>query len=213
MIVSRIAPAFMLAFALGCAGTQSTTREPGPKGVRERSAETQESGGVQVGTVDTARAGGPRFAEEHEYEPLWFSRRVDRPKRRKPPEEARHGGEASEGLAEFTGEACRGIPPSSRRACPVLTALQAVEPTDGGFLVRFEPWVDLSKLVRLMKCHQAYARATGYQGMPFCPLYLLGLQVERRGDLVFFGIGSSRRKALHQRLEAHLPEEDAAASP
>lgn len=209
--MKRASSMLTLVVVAGCGGaTQAGAAAAEPAGARERSAATQQRGGVQVGTADPARAGGPLYAEDYDYEPLLFGWPVNGAGAVGTADVVaarRHPEVRPEDIAAFTGEACRGIPPGSRSACPLLIAPSGVKPTEGGFLLRLAPWADVAELVALMRCHQAFAAATGYSKMPFCPLYVPGLSVERRGRGVFFGVVPSRGEELARRLAAHVSTE------
>lgn len=184
--------------SMACGGSRppATADPDGPR---------NEAGGVQVGSVSPSRAGANKPAERApEYEPLFFTRRVaEEPAAA--PEQARHETPVPVAMERFDSPACEGIPPRSRAACPLLAGIAEVEKAGQAFIVRFESWVDVDKAVELMRCHHAFGEARGWQQMPFCPLYIPGLQMETvdESTVSFTVEGEENLRELERRLRAH----------
>ena len=85
---------------------------------------------------------------------------------------------AAEALEHFEAAECRDVPPQLRSSCPLLGQLQSVENIDGGVRLTFPEGVDLDATASRIRCHFAFGRARGYEGMDNCPLYLPGLAVQ-----------------------------------
>lgn len=190
--------------ALGCGGAQAP---PGP----ENDGPRVEPGGVQIGTASPSRVGANKPAERTaEYEPVYYTRRVASAPD-VAPEAARHGDTVPVAMERFDAPECEGIPPRSRRSCPLLVAIAAVEPVEGGFDVRFEPWVAVDKAVEVMRCHHAFGEAHGWHQMPFCPLYIPGLQMQALDETsVRFTVdGDEALQELERRLRAHERSDEA----
>ncbi len=87
---------------------------------------------------------------------------------------------AAKKLEEFEDVACTGIPPAARDACPSLQTL-SVEKLPGG--VRLQTGTQRTdKVLALMRCHLAFARATGYTGTTLCPFSIKGVRAEPSPD-------------------------------
>jgi len=82
---------------------------------------------------------------------------------------AHHHLEAAESLERFEYQSCQGLDPSERAACPLFTAFvdQIVE-TSSGVRLRLKQGAPEARLVALMQCHLAYAKAHGFENVS-CP--------------------------------------------
>lgn len=85
--------------------------------------------------------------------------------------------------------------------------IEAVEDIDGGVRITFHDGVPMQATVDHMKCHFAFARTEGYEGMQSCPLYLEGVLVEARDDgrsVELTTDNAEAVEALRERSRAHL---------
>jgi hypothetical protein len=89
---------------------------------------------------------------------------------------------AATALIQFEDEACTGIAPEVRAACPLLVDVTDIADVRGGARVRFTPETPVPLVERRMRCHLAYARAHGWDEAADCPLYVRGVHVERTPD-------------------------------
>jgi hypothetical protein len=96
---------------------------------------------------------------------------------------AREHDAAAAELERFEAEACAGIPPAARAACPLLVGAGVILDVQGGVEIRFESGAPVSDVYRRMSCHLAFARARGFEG-DACPLYVKGLRIERTGTRI-----------------------------
>jgi hypothetical protein len=83
---------------------------------------------------------------------------------------------AARELERFEEEECRYFPAESRSACPLLGPAVAYREVPRGVEVTFAKGVPGVAIAAHMRCHQAYARARGYD--PGCPLFIKGLEIE-----------------------------------
>jgi hypothetical protein len=98
-------------------------------------------------------------------------------------------------LERFEEEECRGFPPTTRAACPLLLHVEDLVDVPGGVRLRFASEVNVGAVVAHMRCHLAYARTRGFE-VPTCPLYVKGTRVERVLDSrVVDVLGSDRAAA------------------
>ncbi len=95
-------------------------------------------------------------------------------------EAAAHLG-AARRLEAFEAEACRGLPPAERSACPLLgSSVTLVESTKQGFVLTLLPTIDAAQTYRRLSCHLAFAQAMGFE-QPTCPLFVKGTSLRRVG--------------------------------
>lgn len=90
--------------------------------------------------------------------------------------------QAAQKLLSYEGDHCAQFPKETRSACPLMGQIKAVEDIEGGARITFHKNVPIQATVDHMKCHFAFARAEGYEGMKTCPLYLKGVSVEAQDD-------------------------------
>lgn len=92
--------------------------------------------------------------------------------------------QAAQKLVSYEEKHCAKFPEETRSSCPLMSQIKAVEDVDGGARITFREGVPMQATVDHMKCHFAFARAQGYEGMKSCPLYLEGVSVEADGQSV-----------------------------
>lgn len=92
--------------------------------------------------------------------------------------------QAAQKLLSYEQAQCVQFPKETRSSCPLMGQIKAVEDVDGGARITFHEGVPMQATVDHMKCHFAFARAQGYEGMKSCPLYLEGVSVEADGQSV-----------------------------
>ena len=97
-------------------------------------------------------------------------------------EHAREHRAAAAKLETFTQNECRGFPPETRAACPLLGPVKQIYDINGGVRVVFTPNTRVDAVAAHMRCHLAYAQQYGFQTVDDCPLYLKGLQVQVSAD-------------------------------
>lgn len=107
--------------------------------------------------------------------------------------------EAARELSRFEDQACAGIPPAERGACPLLASwVSRVRHTERGVELELKPEVNARATFGLLNCHLAYDLARGFEKRS-CPLFVKGLELEWDGArVVTFGAKSQElRDALH----------------
>jgi hypothetical protein len=104
---------------------------------------------------------------------------------------------AARKLLAFEAQACRGLSEAERSACPLLAgSVERVEPNAKGFVLAFKPAADLEGTYRRLRCHLAYAEATGFDA-PSCPLFMRGLNLSKASrGLIFAGDDEQTSAAL-----------------
>ncbi len=88
--------------------------------------------------------------------------------------------EAAQTLETFEEKQCSRFPQDVRPTCPLMGRVIDTENVEDGVLVTFNEEVALEPTVDHIKCHFAFARTQGYEGMDSCPLYLKGISVEAK---------------------------------
>lgn len=88
---------------------------------------------------------------------------------------------AARSLEQFEEGECKAFPASTRPSCPLLGPVAAAEDIEGGVRLRLSEGFAVKPVADHVRCHFAFARTQGYEGMDACPLYLQGLRVEE-GD-------------------------------
>lgn len=86
--------------------------------------------------------------------------------------------QAAQELLTYEQEQCAHFPEETRSTCPLMGQIEAVEDVEGGARITFYDDVPLQAAVDHMRCHFAFARSVGREGMDSCPLYLEGVSIE-----------------------------------
>jgi hypothetical protein len=98
---------------------------------------------------------------------------------------------AARALEHFEEAECRGFPPSSRAACPLLGPALRVDDIPGGVRVTFSPGTRVDAVAAHMRCQYAYARARAFAESVSCPLYMRGIEVKQARDPLAIDITTS----------------------
>ena len=96
--------------------------------------------------------------------------------------EAHH--KAAHALETFTEAECSEFPPKTRALCPLMSVVAAEADIEGGAKLTLKPGVPIQAVLAHMRCHHAFARHQGHEGMPGCPLYLKNLEFAVDGNSV-----------------------------
>jgi hypothetical protein len=128
-------------------------------------------------------------------------------------EHARQHAAAAAYLEQFEDDACAGIPPSGRAACPLLGPLIRLGDIPGGIRATF---VDASRVhpaIVEMRCHYAFARARNFEEAVHCPLYVRGIEIRpgldpREVDIVAHDEGTVRLIRQRSRSQAIVVRRD-----
>jgi hypothetical protein len=83
---------------------------------------------------------------------------------------------AARELERFEEQECKYFPGETRAACPLLGPAVGYKELPEGVEITFDPRVPALAVGAHMRCHQAYARARGYD--PGCPLFIKGLEIQ-----------------------------------
>jgi len=113
------------------------------------------------------------------YEPA--NDRLDEADRRRA--HARAHAAAAANLERFESDACAGVDPQERAACPLLGPVTAFRDIRGGVRVELAPGTPVAALVATMRCHHAFARTRGFRSeAASCPLYIPGIRIRQSVD-------------------------------
>lgn len=115
---------------------------------------------------------------------------------------------AARALESFEEEECAAFPAPTRAACPLLGPVTSTEQVPHGVRLRIAAGVPVAAVAAHARCHVAFARAHGYEGMDACPLYLKGVRVESGEGYVDLLVEDDEVLAeLRQRAGGHVSGE------
>ncbi|MCA9672596.1 MAG: hypothetical protein KC503_43680 [Myxococcales bacterium] len=97
-------------------------------------------------------------------------------------EHARQHEKAARALLRFENRSCKHITAKVRTACPLLGQVARVQDIEKGARLFLVKGVRIASLLEHMRCHYAYGRTMGREGMSACPLYLKHLSISRVTD-------------------------------
>jgi hypothetical protein len=120
---------------------------------------------------------------------------------------AREHARAARALETFEELECQAFPRETRAVCPLAAQVESVEDVFSGVRVRLAEGTNVNAAVTHMRCHQAFARARGREGMDTCPLYMAGVRVERfdaSREVDLLALDPDDVSRLRQRTRAHL---------
>jgi hypothetical protein len=96
---------------------------------------------------------------------------------------ARDHEKAAKELERFEAAECGELPERTRAACPLLGPVTQIDDVARGVRVTFAPGTRVDAVVAHMRCHYAYARSRAFDARVSCPLYMLGIEIRKVGDL------------------------------
>lgn len=114
---------------------------------------------------------------------------------------------AAKALETFEESQCRSVLPETRGDCPLLGSLESVTDIPGGIRISFAEGLDVNAAAAHMRCHTAFARTVGHEGMDSCPLYLDGIDVNVAGagqEVDLTADTDSVVRSLRQKTREHL---------
>jgi hypothetical protein len=118
---------------------------------------------------------------------------------------AREHEAAADELVAFEAQECADVAPDHRASCPLLGSVRAAEPVEGGVAFELSDGVDAQAVLVLARCHAAFGRRRGREGMESCPLYIESVHVELVGRrLVLTTDIPGAVSALRERARAHV---------
>lgn len=113
---------------------------------------------------------------------------------------------AAAALETFEEQECSRFPPETRAVCPMLGQVAAVEDVPGGVRLRLSDDANAAAVADHIRCHLAYARTQGREGMDHCPLYVDGATVDTSdGITLTTSSGDAAVRELRRRAHAHVP--------
>jgi hypothetical protein len=181
---SRLVP--VLVFATACATTAAPVplEETGAEGHRqEADRERQIARTLEREAAHRPWEVDPSYSPDRDramgYQPA--NDRMDEAERRRA-HAAAHAAAASR-LERFEAEACAGVDPLERAACPLLGPVSSIRDIRGGVRIELTADTPVAALAASMRCHHAFARARGFTPeAASCPLYMSGIQIRRSAD-------------------------------
>jgi hypothetical protein len=90
---------------------------------------------------------------------------------------------AARALEQSEDQACVGVAPAARSACPLLFPT-TVEDTPRGVRVTFASEADAERAAAVIRCQQAFAQTRAFEDLPTCALYAPGLKLEQKGAVL-----------------------------
>lgn len=115
---------------------------------------------------------------------------------------------AADALVAFEAVECVEVPRSERAACPLLGVVEAVQRIEGGVGLELSANTDVSRVAARARCHVAFGRRQGREGMSSCPLYVEGTEVELEGRrLILRAREPSAAEELHRRAARHVRDQ------
>lgn len=113
---------------------------------------------------------------------------------------------AAAALEAYEEQECARFPPETRVSCPLLGQVDSIEEVPGGVRLRFAEGVREDAVAAHMRCHLAYARSHGREGMDRCPLFVEGARVgSSDGITLTTDAGDAAVAELRRRARAHVP--------
>jgi len=89
---------------------------------------------------------------------------------------------AARELDDFEKAECFAFDEDVRATCPLLGLSYRVEDIESGVRIEIEDEIPLDAVYMHMRCHYAFGRANGREGMTDCALYIMSLAIERSGE-------------------------------
>lgn len=113
---------------------------------------------------------------------------------------------AADALRHFEQTECHGVAANARASCPLISGLASADRIDGGVRIHLAPGVASDATLAQIRCHLAFARSRGYEGMAECPLYLRGLEVRAgaNGTIEIVAHDSATVDLLRTRIGTHV---------
>lgn len=112
---------------------------------------------------------------------------------------------AAASLEAYEAQECARFPAETRAACPLLGQVTSVEDVEGGVEIVVADGIRADAVADHMRCHVAYARTQGREGMDHCPLYVEGARVSSDGMLSLTTDGGEDAvEELRRRARAHV---------
>jgi len=121
---------------------------------------------------------------------------------------AREHEAAAGALVAFEAVECAAIPPAERAPCPLLGVVEGARQVEGGVTLTLADGADIGGILRHARCHIAFGRRRGREGMASCPLYVEGAEIERDdGRLLLRTTLPSAVEEVRRRAASHVGNE------
>lgn len=95
---------------------------------------------------------------------------------------AQHHVTAAETLERHEQQLCRDVSPAVRGDCRLVTRVESVRNIEGGVQIRLRGDESVEAAIAYARCHQAIARARGFEGVRSCPMSLRDVAVEEGSE-------------------------------
>jgi hypothetical protein len=173
----------------------------------------------QMAAREEANAASETRAYEHssgrpDSDPAEYDRKDEhRRKAEDSREHAREHAASAAFLEQFEDDACAGIAPSGRAACPLLGPLVRLDDIPGGVRATFLDSAHVRPAIAEMRCHYAFARARHFDEAVHCPLYVRGIEIRpgldpREVEIVAHDEATARLIRQRSRAEAVVVHRD-----
>jgi hypothetical protein len=110
------------------------------------------------------------------------------------PSHAPAAAQRDEELRRFVSPECAGIEADGREACPFRGHVVVADDIPGGVRLQILEGESLDRALQQMRCHVAFARASGRT--KDCPLYLPGVAVRRSTDGLAIDVTSENAETV-----------------
>lgn len=111
---------------------------------------------------------------------------------------------AARELEKFEEAECQSFPHETRTACPLLGTVASTEDIPSGIRLHIAKGQPIDAVTAHVKCHFAFGRTRGYEGMDACPLYIKGVRVVSGADAIdLVSDDATRVDELRARARTH----------
>lgn len=117
--------------------------------------------------------------------------------------------EAAEALLEYEEKHCQKFPEETRATCPLMGQVASAENVDGGVRMSFREGVNFEAMADHIRCHYAFARTEGHEGMATCPLYVKKIEIDSDAEsktVTITAEGDEAVEKVRERAKAHVAQ-------
>ncbi len=112
---------------------------------------------------------------------------------------------AARALEQSEDQACVGVAPAARSACPILFPT-TVDDTPRGVRVTFSSEAEAQRAAAVVRCQQAFAQTRAFEDLPTCALYAPGLKIEQKGAVIeLVAKDEAHVERLRNNIRGHHP--------
>ncbi|MGM0555584.1 MAG: hypothetical protein ACQEVA_04305 [Myxococcota bacterium] len=115
--------------------------------------------------------------------------------------------EAAQALLNYEEKHCQKFPEETRATCPLMGQVASAVDVDSGVEMSFDEGVNFEAMVDHIRCHYAFARTEGHEGMATCPLYVKKIEIDSDSEARTVTIkaeGDEAVEKVRERARAHV---------